>query len=512
VSPFRHVKHAANGPRTGGWLSRSFGYRPFLVLLALGVLVRVATIVMYFPAWMQSNDEVRFARLGTGIFSDYWMPAGYAVFARGMRAVTSELWVTIAVQHIVGLSIGVSLYLAVRRLGVKPWIACIPAAVAFLSGDQVWIEHQVVAETFMTAFLAGGLACAIRGLVPKLDIRWLAAGSALVTYAGLSRNVGLVAVPVLVLCTALWVRGARALRARALAAAIVPAIAVFGLYVAVFEVSNGQYLGISDMSGWNLYSRVAPIADCSKFTPPPGTRRLCENTPVSEREGSLGYSWDLNSRGRKVVGLEPGTSALVGSFAREAIIHEPLSYLKLVATDAARYIDPSIGGERAFSGIPHEIQSFGLVDPVTREFIEGEMSRGYSGTHVHIIGRGVLRTYQDLFRISGLLVAALLILTLIGMWAARGAVRLGVFLFGATGLFLYLVPVAVLSYEYRYGIPPLYFITASGVLGLVALMERQIPRSAADSSAPGQAGGDRHSQSEGTRFSQSCPDTILKSS
>jgi hypothetical protein len=69
------------------------------------------------------------------------------------------------------------------------------------------------------------------------------------------------------------------------------------------------------------------------------------------------------------------------------IVHEPLSYLKLVATDAARYIDPSIGGERPFSGIPHEVQSFGLIDPVTREFIESEMSRGYSGTHVHVIGR-----------------------------------------------------------------------------------------------------------------------------
>jgi hypothetical protein len=456
-------------------LKRELSYRPFLVLLALGILVRVAAVVMYFPAWMQSNDEIRFARLGTEIFSDYWMPAGYALFARGMREISSELWVTIAVQHAVGLSIGVFLFLAVRRLGVKPWVACIPAGVAFLSGDQVWIEHQVVAETFMTTFLVAGLACAIRGLVPKLNIRWLAAGSAFLTYAGLSRNVGLVALPVLVICTAFWVGGGGAIRARALAAAIAPALAVFGLYVAAFEISGGEYLGIRDMSGWNLYSRVAPIADCSRFTPPPGTRRLCENTPLSEREGSLGYSWDLNSRGRKVVELEPATSALVGSFAREVIVHEPLSYLKLVVTDAARYIDPSIGGERPFSGIPHEVQSFGLIDPVTREFIEREMSRGYSGTQVHVIGRGILRTYQDLFRVTGLLVAALVVLTLIGMWAARGAVRLGIFLFGLTGLLLYLVPVAVLSYELRYGIPPLPLITVSGTLGLATLIARRNP-------------------------------------
>lgn len=459
-----------------GWLSHNFDYRPFLILLALGGFVRLAAVVMYFPAWMQSNDEIRFSRVSpTGIFSDYWMPAGYAFFARGMRAIFSELWVTIAVQHVVGLSIGVILFLAMRRLGARPWLACIPAGVAFLSGDQIWIEHQVVAEAFMTACLVAGLACSIRGLVPTVDLRWLVAGSVFLIYAGLSRNVAFVALPVVVLAVAFWVRGGYAVRVRALAAVVVPALAVLGLYLAAFEISGGHYLGISDMSGWDLYARVAPIADCSRFTPPEGTRRLCEDTPLSEREGSLGYSWDPNSRGRQVVALEPGTSALVGGFAREVIIHEPLSYLKLVATDAARYVDPSIGGNRPFSGLSQDVQSFGLIEPSVREIIEREMSRGYSGTQVHVIGQGVLRTYQDLFRVDGFLVAALVVLSLIGMWVASGRVRLGIFMFGATALLLYLVPVATLSYEVRYGIPPLPLIVLSGTLGLAALVARRNP-------------------------------------
>jgi hypothetical protein len=149
--------------------------------------------------------------------------------------------------------------------------------------------------------------------------------------------------------------------------------------------------------------------------------------------------------------------------------------LKLVATDAARYIDPSIGGEHPNSGLTHDVQSFGLVDPIQREFIEGWMEQGYTGTKVHVIGRGVLRTYQDLFRVGGLALAVLVVLTLAGMLLGRGALRLGTFLFGTTALLLYLVPVAVLSYEVRYGLPPLPLIVTSGTLGFAILASRRSP-------------------------------------
>lgn len=458
------------------WIKSNLSYRPFLVLLGLGIFVRLAAVVMYSPAWMQALDEVRFARISpTGIFSDYWSPAGYAIFARGMRAVFPQLWVTVAVQHVIGLGLGICLYLAMRRLGAKPWLACVPAAVAFLSGDQVWIEHQVVAETFMTTLIAAGLASAVRGLVPVVDLRWLGVASALLMYAGLSRQVGLVALPVFVLCVALWVRGDHVTRLRAVAASLLPALLVFGLYFAAFEISGGKYLGISDMSGWNLYARVAPFADCHRFTPPAGTRRLCESTVESERDASLGYSWDPSTRGRQMYPLGPATDAVMGSFARAVILNQPLSYLRAVATDAARFIDPSIGPNRPYAGLNHEIQSFGHSDPEIQNTIEELMSEGYGGAHVTVHGRGILRTYQDVFRVSGLMVAALVVLTLIGAVIAKGWIRLGVFLFGLTGLLLYLVPAATLSYEVRYGIPPLYFITASGTLGLAALVGRRMP-------------------------------------
>jgi hypothetical protein len=322
-----------SGRKAWGGLHRELGYRPFLALLALGVLVRVAVMAMYSPAWMQSFDELRFARIDpsgvfSGIFSDYWMPAGYAVFARGLREIIPALWVSIAAMHLIGLTIGVAVYLALRRLGARPWLACIPAAVPLLSGDELWIEHQIMSEAYVTALVAAGLACCVRGLVPKVNLRWIAAGSALLTFAGLSRNVALITVPILVLCVAFWARGSRRESAWSLIAATVPALLLFAIYVGAFEITNGRYLGIDDMSGWNLYARIAPFADCSRFTPRPGTRRLCESTPSSQRDGSLGYQWDENSIGRRSYPPEPRTGQIMGEFAEQVILHEPLSYLK----------------------------------------------------------------------------------------------------------------------------------------------------------------------------------------
>jgi hypothetical protein len=464
--------------RALAWAKRELGYPPFLVLLGLGAFVRVAVMAMYFPAWMQSADSLRFARLVTpGIFEDIWMPAGYAVFAKALREIVPALWVSIAIQHVIGLSVGIVLYLAMRRLGSKPWLACLPAAVAFLSGDHIWLEHQIMSDSFMTAFIAAGLACSIRGLVPDVDLRWLGVGSALLMGAALSRNVALAVPPILVLCVAFWVRGNAIRRTRALLAAILPGLVVLGVYVAAFELSHGQYLGIADMSGWNLYARAAPFADCTKFTPPPGTRRLCETTPTALREGSLGYQWDENTIGRRKFLVTPETSPIVGEFAEQAILHQPGSYLRAVLTDAARYIDPSIGPERPYSGQTREILSFGLVDPVTQRFLVHGMAKGYTGTSVHIHGRQILTTYQNLFRVGGLLLAALVVFTLLGMLISRGRMRLGIFLFGLTGLAMYLVPVATLSYDFRYGIPPETFIVVSGTLGLAALFERRYPAS-----------------------------------
>jgi len=377
-----------------------------------------------------------------------------------------------AVQHAIGLSVGLMLFLVMRRLGLKPWAACLPAAVAFLSGDHLYLEHIVMADCFLIFLTAAGLVAAVRGLVSDLNVWWLSTGSVLLAAAALTRSVGVVLLPILVVCTALWVRkfpGRSA--AAAIAAAVLPGLGLFGLYLGAFEITHGQYLGMADMRGWNLYSRVAPFADCKKFAPPEGTSALCEDRPPSQRPGPFGYVWDLNSIGRANFPLGPGTGKSLGAFAKQVILRQPGDYLRAVSIDLLRYVTPSFH-PTPYGGQSPEIVSFGWRDTSVEELVVRAMSRGYRGTTVRLRWQNVLANYQNVFRLHGFLIIVFALLTVLGMLKARGPTGLGVFLFGLTAFALYLVPVLTVSYDFRYGIPPETFIVVSGVLGAAAFLPK----------------------------------------
>lgn len=433
-------------------------------------------MILYFPAVMLSFDSPRYARLGgMGIFGDFWMPAGYPLLLLGLRAITRELWFTIAVQHLLGLCTGVLLFLAARKLGVPRWAACVPAAVAFLSGDHLYLEHSVMADFLLTFLAAAGLTAAVFGLAEAGNLRWLAAASALLASAALARSVGIVLLPVFVLCAVFWLRNPWPNRVATFFAAVLPGLGVFAIYIGAFLVTGGQYLGLSDMRGWNLYSRVAPFADCRKFQPPPETMVLCEERKPSKRPGPFGYVWDVESVPRKTFALGPETGGKLGEFARDAILHQPAAYFRAVAIDLARYIDPSVAKARPYSGQPREIISFGWRDLDVERTVVTAMAGGYHGTTVRLVGQQWLGTYQNVTRVGGLLLLAFFLCTLLGMVVARGLHRLGVFLFGLSALGLYLLPVLTISYDFRYGIPPETFLVLSGVIGAVAGWERFVP-------------------------------------
>ena len=249
-------------------------------------------MLAYFPAIMIFVDSPRYARINSWpLFGDFWMPAGYPMLLQLLHAISNRLWVTIAFQHLLGVSIGAFLFLALRRLGIARWIACLPAAVPLLSGDQLYQEHTVMSDFFFTVLATAGVCVAIRGLIPTLQLKWLAAGSVLIGAAGLTRNIGFALLPILGVCSAVWFRQSLRHIYLALTAATLPALLVLGCYWGAFLLTHGRYLGLSDMRGWNLYARAAPFADCGKFTPPAGTEILCEQRPPSERPGPFGYVW-----------------------------------------------------------------------------------------------------------------------------------------------------------------------------------------------------------------------------
>ena len=109
-----------------------------------------------------------------------------------------------------------------------------------------------------------------------------------------------------------------------------------------------------DQQRWNLYGRVAPWADCTKFTPPPGTRALCEATPPSQRGYPLPGRSDLARANTTSTAPNPrptGCSApptsspryphamgLLQKWSEAAILGQPLDYLHAVWLDTIRLV------------------------------------------------------------------------------------------------------------------------------------------------------------------------------
>ncbi len=113
------------------------------------------------------------------------------------------------------------------------------------------------------------------------------------------------------------------------------------------------YTGLIRAGAWNLYGRVAPFADCGKFTPPAGTAVLCEDTLRSERPGSSEYLF-ASSPGTRAFGFPdyggPTLSsdadyAKIEAFSLAVILGQPSDYLAAVARDCWRYVQPTDLGQ-----------------------------------------------------------------------------------------------------------------------------------------------------------------------
>src|SRR5215467_6579942 len=95
---------------------RELLYKPFLILLGTGLFIRIILMLLYFPAVMIFVDSPRYARINAWpLFGDFWMPAGYPMLLQVLHTISQQMWVTIAIQHLMGLAVGPLLFLALRR-------------------------------------------------------------------------------------------------------------------------------------------------------------------------------------------------------------------------------------------------------------------------------------------------------------------------------------------------------------------------------------------------------------
>ena len=450
----------------------SFGRRHalFLGLLAAGAALRAVAFFAYRPALI-FYDSRWYLEKAADLEPGSVRPSGYPGFLRLLPLEELGLAVVPLVQHVFGLLVAALIYALLLRLGVRTWLAALATAPVLLDAYQLNIEQYVLSDTLFQLLVAAG--CAL--LLWRRPLGTVPAALAGLVFAGatLTRTVGLVVIVPVVL-TVLFLR-ARPSRAVALLASFaLPLVA----YAAWFHAFHGAY-ALNGFSGHLLYARVAPFADCTKFSVPSRERVLCPDEPVGERPTENEFVW--RERLSPIYRLEPpremtrdrpewlARSQIAGDFARRVILNQPLAYARAVGSDFARGFAPTRTSRPGDPPVSN--WRFQLTYPVFVRKINDAV-----GARADRRLASFLRAYQRYAYAPGPLLGAGLLLGLLAALglgrARRSGLRSAAFLFSSLGLFLSLAPAAALDFSWRYQLPQLVLLPPALALGLTALTAR----------------------------------------
>lgn len=439
-------------------------------MLVAGLALRAPLAASLWPVSITLNDAYEsYAR--TNPFNDPLHPAGYPLILAAIGAVSREVAVTITIQHTLGLASAVLLWAAVRRVTGSQWVGLLPAAVVALNPDGIVLEHAIMSESWAVLATSAGLYAAARAF-GEARPWWAALAGAALGVSATIRTAGLLVV--IVAAAAVWLASRTPRR-------WLPPLAVVGGAAAVlvpFALANatfGPRLGFTPAPGWYLYGRAAQFADCSQFTPPAGTRVLCERGPPTARPGAAYYLFDPQSPALTRFGPFGSRDRLIGGWSRRAIISQPSDYLSSIWQYLRVYWVPSWDPPRRLSGTPLDPQ----LDPsydlniFVQAAIEERLETYYDSFKFpkRRAGLDSFRRWQELVRFGGTLLSVTTLLTVVGLITTRGRLRAGVVLFGLGGLALIVAPALSGTYAGRYAVP-----MAGPMMAAAAIAIREIYR------------------------------------
>jgi hypothetical protein len=357
-----------------------------------------------------------------------------------------------------------------------PWYL-LPGGIVAIVGDYVFLEHLIMPEALFLFLVAAGLLSAIRTLEDDGPWWGVLAGLAFAASALVRAN-ALPLLAVLAICAIpLPIRRGDA-ATRSLARGVACGAMLVGAYV-VLATAVGPYTGLGNMTGWYLYARVAPFADCERMTVDDGSpdmTALCESTPAALRPGPYHYQWDTDGPARQRWhidrGPDPAYDAAVGRFALDAIRKQPADYLRAVAHDLIRSIVPSYRVHPG-SGLFMAGYSFAWRDEPSRERLEEVLSEKYTGTRVYRHDRGVelLAAYQDATRLPGGFLVVFVVCAAAGLVRTSGRRRRQLVLTVLSGLCLLVVPIVTFTWDFRYMLPSVPVLALAAVLAFAAPAE-----------------------------------------
>lgn len=473
----------------------------------LGALLRIFFLYRYRPALLGFPDSVVYViDAHQGLFADPLRVSGYALFLRLLHAISPHLILVTIVQHGLGLASGLLLFDAVRRAKAPIGLGLVPAAVVMLGGSELMLEHALLSDAlfiFLTDLSVWFVVRAWGG-----SALWALGVGVSMGCATIDRTVGLELLPFMLACLLLTpakalaeraaasagrrarparLAGLRRLRANhpvagwrlgALLAGVVGSLAVIFPFVYAHKQDTGSY-GFASTSYFDLYGRVAPWAECSKFTPPPRTAKLCVNVPASQRQGA--EEWEFLAGSPAVAAYGPpewfgpkpkkDENSQLRSFAIAAIEGQPLTYLHYVGRDLVRVVDPTFPtspykniGNAAYGETPEGLLDYYFntsnlvnVEPIINSYYD---SPGVLAGNVDI-----LESWDRDTRIEGPLMAIVLVLALLAPLLARDGPRRLAILCAIVSAVLIVAPILVLQYDWRFMIPVFGPLTAGAAIG-----------------------------------------------
>jgi hypothetical protein len=473
VRPAR-LGRAREGLAVGGWDAARRRVGPllrrhwlFVTFLVVAVGLRIVVLIAYWPALELFTDSYDYLSLAHTVTPGTWHPAGYPLLLVPL-SLTGQLGVVVVLQHLMGIAMGLLIYMLVLRLGARRSVAALAALPVLLDGYQLSLEQFITAETLTSLLLLGGLVVVFWR--ERVGAGRAAIVGLLLAAATLTRT-AIVPVLIVVGVYLLLRRGHR----RALLAYCAVVVAALGSYGGWYAANHGHF-GFDDWTGIYLYGRVAPFATCD-YALPSKEARLCPAQSVSQRTKNGEFYSDA-APGSPLwapgLGTRDQRNALGERFAVAVIEHQPLDYLNAVLADTWHYFTPGrwmasdrIDMERWRFPPPH-------IHPKLDNYHVYFATQGFNRHPITPSPdpalMGPLRTYQSIFYTPGPLFLACLIgafavaVGLVRGRSGRRQARWACLVLAATAVGVLLSPSLIWGFSYRYELPLLVLLPPAGAV------------------------------------------------
>jgi len=450
----------------------------FGLVLAAALVLRVLVMLAFRPIMWFGGDSASYLATGLRLVPDPSRVGGYALLLGVLRPLHS-LALVAAGQHLMGLAMGVLIYLLARRHGLPGWVATLAAVPVLFDAYELQLEGDAVPDIPFGLLIVTSLYLMLRAPGERRPARTTESGGSgggvppgASTAAAFLLGVSAIIWPVGLALLAVLLAGLLVRRAGlvSVAAALLAGALPVAAYAAWFSLHEHQF-SLTRSDGVYLWSRTMSFADCAVIRPPAGERALCP--PPGHRMAASLYIWDGNSPLLALPGgrFSARTNRLALHFALRAIAAQPGDFAAAVGHDFSlsffwdRPVHPDAGivdryqfADAATAWVPAGMRTpgGGTVAGDQAAYNNGR-DQGPAPTRAVRPYASWLVSYQRYVYLPGTLLGVILLAGLAGMIVRRRVSGLqglqGAGLPWAFAVTILLVPPLVADFDLRYLVP-----------------------------------------------------------